>query len=331
MQDQQKHKERVLSAVREFAKSINSGQNIVAYMSSLVDATSHLPLSKLDHWERLIRWEFFQTLHASAPPKWKIWVKPTPCLTWIDVCSWDGHRREKALRSLSGAAPNGFFFALAVRRLNDWVLQVREAAREKLPVLARNSSPEHVVDALCVTLPHWSSWGRIEEADKQVMLEVTSIPGVAQALKERILSATAGPMTSVLAQVGRSASLDRWLNEIATDAIQPSVRAKAYKSLCEGKMVWTEGRKWEWTDIKYCEGRFKPILSERNLTVTCSFIKTLRQAAVDRSPIVRRVAGEFLIRELDSIGEESLRLAKLLASDPSPSVSERGQFALKRL
>jgi hypothetical protein len=331
MQPQQEHKEKVLSAVREFAKSINSGQKVVADMSSLVDATSHLPLSNLDYWERLIRWEFFQALHASAPPKWKIWAKPTPFLTWIDLCSGDGYRREKTLRSLSGAAPNSFFFALAVRRLNDWVLQVREAAREELPILAKNSNPEHVVDALCVTLPHWSSWGRVEEADKRVMFEVTSIEEVAQALKVRILSTTAGPMTAVMAQVGRCAIIDRWLNEIATDAIQPSVRAKAYRSLFEGKMVWSEGRKWEWTDIRYCVGRLTPIISERDLTITCSFLKTLKQAAVDRSPMVRRVAGEFLIRELDSIGEESLRLAKLLASDSSPSVSERGEFALKRL
>lgn len=327
----QEHEDDVFSAVREFAHSVNSGRKVVADMSSLVDATSRLSLSNLDAWERLIRWEFSKGLEASNPSRWKLWAKPTPFLTWIDLCSGDGFKREKTLRTLSGAAPNSFFFALAVRRLNDWVPQVREAAREKLPTIAKESDPEHVVDVLCVTLPHWNSWGRLEEADKRILLEIISIEEVAQSLKLRIISATSGPMTSILAHAGQSETLDYCLSAIAREAIQPSVRAKAYRSQLEGKMVWSEGRKWEWTDIRYCEGRLKPILSERNLSVTSPFLETLKLAAVDHSPMVRRVAGQMLIRELTTIGEESLKLANLLASDSSPSVAERGKFALKRL
>lgn len=328
---QQEHEDGVLSAVREFALSVNSGHKAGSDMSSLADATSRLSLSNLDAWERLIRWEFSKALEVSNRSRWNLWATSTPFLTWIDLCSGDGFKREKTLRALSGAAPNSFFFALAVRRLNDWVPQVREAAREKLPIIAKVSDPEHVVDVLCVTLPHWSSWGRMEEADKRTLLEITSIEEVAQSLKLRIISVASGPMTSILAQAGRTDTLDRCLSEIAKEAIQPSVRAKAYRSLLEGKMVWSEGRKWEWTDKQYCKGRLKPILSERSLSVTSPFLETLKLAAVDHSPMVRRVAGEMLIRELTTIGEESLKLANLLACDSSPSVAERGQFALRRI
>ena len=41
--------------------------------------------------------------------------------------------------------------------------------------------------------------------------------------------------------------------------------------------------------------------------------------------------GEMLIKELDHIGDEAFRLAKILASDKSPSVSERGRYALADL
>lgn len=331
MLHQQEHEDNVLSAVREFALSVNSGRKGVADISQLVDATSRLPLSNLEAWERLIRWEFSKAIEASNPSRWKLWAKPTPVLTWIDLCSGDGFKREKTLRTLSGAAPNSFFFALAVHRLNDWVPQVREAAREKLPIIAKESDPEHVVDVLCVILPHWNSWGRLEGAEKRTLLEITSIEEVAQSLKLRIISATSGPMTSILAQAGRTDILDPCLSEIAKEAIQPSVRAKAYRSLLEGKMVWFEGRKWEWTNKRYYEGRLKPILSERNLSVISPFLETLKLAADDHSPMVRRVAGEVLIRELTTIGEESLMLANLLASDSSSSVAERGKFALKRL
>jgi hypothetical protein len=95
-------------------------------------------------------------------------------------------------------------------------------------------------------------------------------------------------------------------------------------------MVWFEGRKWEWIDIRYCEERLKPILSERYLSITIPFLETLKSAAIDRSPMVRRVAGDVLIQRLSTIGIESVKLAELLATDSSPSVAERGKFALKK-
>lgn len=331
MQLRQGLEEEVVSAMKDFARSINSGRKVVADMSSLVETTSQLPLSNLDYWERLIRREFSYAIESSSQPKWKIWSKPTQLLTWIDLISWDGFKREKTLRTLNGAAPNSFFFAIAIRRLNDWVPQVREAAREMLPLIVYASDPTHVVDALCVTLPHWNSWGRMDESDRQVLLEIISDQKIAEALKLKLVSATSGPMTSIFAQVGRTPVFDVHLGDIAKNAVQPSVRAKAYRSQFEGKMAWLEGRKWEWTDVRYCQGRFMPILSERKLTLVSPFLETLRMASVDRSPMVRRVAAEMLIRELETLGDESLRLAKHFASDTSSSVAERGNFALKRL
>lgn len=54
-------------------------------------------------------------------------------------------------------------------------------------------------------------------------------------------------------------------------------------------------------------------------------------ATVDRSLMVRRIAGEMLIKEIDHLGDEAIILAKTLASDKSPSVAERGRFALADL
>lgn len=322
---------KVISAVKEFAASISPGRSVIADMSALVDATSQIPLSNLEYWERLIRSEFSSALESTPKPKWKLGSKrPTP-LTWIDITSWDGYRREKTLRTLTGPAPNSFFFSLALRRLNDWVPQVREAAREKLSELVDSSSPNHVVDALCITLPHWNSWGRMGEPDKKILLQIVSKEVVAEALKEKIVSATSGPMASIFAQASRTEVLDSHLDEIAKNSTQPAVRAKAYRSKFEGKITWFEGRKWEWTDIRYCESRLRPIVSERNLTITSPFLETLRSAAADRSPMVRKIAAEILIRELDVIGKESSELANLFASDASPAVAERGQFALKRM
>ena len=67
--------DKVISAVREFASSINSGSKVVADMPTLIDVTSQLSLTSFDYWERLIRSEFSLALREYTQPKWKIWSK----------------------------------------------------------------------------------------------------------------------------------------------------------------------------------------------------------------------------------------------------------------
>ncbi len=69
MQQSQAMEDKVISAVRDFASSINSGSKVVADMSVLIDATSQLPLASFDYWERLVRSEFSLALTHSIAPK----------------------------------------------------------------------------------------------------------------------------------------------------------------------------------------------------------------------------------------------------------------------
>lgn len=331
MQKSQIMEDKIISAVRTFASSINSGSKVVADMSELSEVTSQLSLSSFDYWERIIRSEFSSAIRESIPPKWKVWSKPKELVTWLDLISWDGYKREKALRALSGAAPNTFFFSLAVRRLNDWVPQVRKAAREKLPEIASLTDPEYVVEALSVALSNWNSWGRIEEADKEVLLEIVCEKEIAKSLRSKLIISASGPMPSLFSQLGRTPMLDGNIEEIARSAIQPSVRAKAYRSLFEGRIAWTEGREWVWTDIRYCEGRLKPIVGERKLEIKAPLLDLLKRSSEDRSSIVRRVSAEILIRELDNPGIKVREFAERFALDSSHAVSERGEFALRKL
>lgn len=322
---------KIVSAVKDFANSINSGSKVVADMSALIDVTDQLPLSSFDYWERFIRSEFSSALRESSPPKWKVWSKPKEVMTWLDLISWDGYRREKALRALSGAAPNTFFFSLAVRRLNDWVPEVREAAREKLPDVANSTDPKYVVEALCIALSNWNSWGRIEEKDKEVLFQIICEKKIAETLRYKLISSASGPMLSLFSQLGRTPILDENIEKIASLAVQPSVRAKAYRSLFEGRIVWMEGRKWEWTDVRYCEGRLKPIVAERKLCINITLLDLLKKSSEDQSSIVRRVSAEILIRELGNLVTVAREFAEKFASDKSRPVSERGDFALKKL
>ncbi|MBK0099712.1 hypothetical protein IBT49_27410, partial [Erwinia sp. S63] len=95
--------------------------------------------------------------------------------------------------------------------------------------------------------------------------------------------------------------------------------------------VWAEGLTWQWVDKVHGIQRRIPILKERVISTTRPFINILRMATTDRSPMVRRIAGEMLIKELDNIGDEAFKLANILAKDISLSVAERGRYALADL
>lgn len=332
MQSQQDLEPALRSATRQLSASIDSVSLAREAIFSFYQATAPLPLSNLAYWERVVRDEFSlqpSPSHFSHKVKW---AKPGRFLTWVDLASWDGYVRERALRVLPSHAPNAFLFALAARRLNDWVPQVRQAARERMLAFAEDTDPEHVADALCAMLPMWTAWGRADQAEKQVMAQLAAHPPVTASLKQRIITATAGPMSAILCQVMRAAVLDEALVQIAGEAVQPAVRATAYRALLAGKATWLEGRQWQWTDVRYCQGRFEPVVGERLLGTTPPLGHTLELASTDRSFIVRRVAAEALIKEMGNLGRDiALPMARRFAADGAKPVAERGAFALQRL
>ncbi|ERK06201.1 hypothetical protein L579_2661 [Pantoea sp. AS-PWVM4] len=222
-------------------------------------------------------------------------------------------------------------FALAIRRLNDWVPQVRAAACDRLLLIAELTDPEIIIDVLFITFPYWDSWGRTGSTEKDILMKMVTLEKIAEELKKRLITSPSGPVATIFSQAGRSEALDSFLGEIAELSVQPSLRAKAYRCQFEGKIVWVEGMAWQWIDKVYGIQRLTPVLNERKISPTRPFLENLKMAAADRSPMVRRIAGEMLIRESKNLGEEACKLAKILASDRSPSVAERGKYALADL
>ncbi len=325
------NKDEILAAVESIIAAGSSGDDVTQALDLLVAETPSIPLNNLDAWESIFRTGLLAMERKSASGWWMFRKRTARFASWLDLCSGDGFRRERIIRSLSGAAPSAFVLTLAMRRLNDWVPQVRAAARKHLPHLVECSDPEHVVDALWHVLAHCGSWGRMEDADRQTLADMVSIKRVAISLGARILAATAGPVPQILSRAGRVSTLDHRLKEFAESAVQPAVRAKAYRCLFEGRMVSVVGQKWRWTDLKWCKGRFEPVIEERAIAEDVDFSALLRKALVDRSALVRGVAAEFLIKEWGSMGDEAVRFAERLASDRSEHVAARGRFALANL
>ncbi|MFJ1299205.1 hypothetical protein ACILG0_04510 [Pseudomonadota bacterium AL_CKDN230030165-1A_HGKHYDSX7] len=317
-----------------------------AAFAELLDLTAPLDLARLPDWEARFRhahWFAQYQREQAVRPTWRDrWLAGLPFLTsrrleapvalppWIDLASGDGYARERALRALRGPAPNRFFFALALRRLNDWVPQVRAAAREVLLPLARASDPQYVVDVLSAILPVWTTWGRMQAPERTIVASLTEIDAVSAALVNRLLAARHGPAATVLSQCLRSPGLDLHLPRLAAHAVQPAVRSVACRSLLAGRARWLEGRAREWKDLRYVVARVVPVVGERPLTQTPAFLASFEAAVADRSFHVRRVAAQALVVEMETLDPATLRdFAQRLTRDPSRCVAERGEFILK--
>ena len=326
------HKNPVTIAAGNLLYAAKTRGQIAPAVAEFVGVTSRLPVARLEHWERAFRHE----VQLAAQPRLLFGFQLFPNrrqrpIPWLDCCSYDGYQRENALRALDEGAPNGFLLAIVLRRLNDWVPEVRAAARDRIPIIADKTDPTYILEALCGILPYLNTWERLQADDTKVLIDLLSIRDIPLQLSEKLISMTAGPAPSILGQAGRQPAIDSFLPRISAAAIQPAVRAKAYRSQLNGVTTWIEGYRQTWTDRRWCRGRSKPIINRRKIDVNRPFLEILTAAAKDSSPIVRRVAGDALFFESGSLSADLVPIAELLAKDDSPSVAERGIFALKRV
>ncbi len=317
-------------AVKLYIDSVKEGTYFQVDIAPLVAITGTLELKKLAFWERSIRDETtYQIKHDR--PKWERWLLPDPKNPWLGMIYADGYVRENSLRNMTTGAPNTFFLALFVRRFNDWVPQVRAAARAALPIVIQNTAPEYVIPALSMAIIRWHTWEHIETNDQALLLQTISHPDRTPQLVAYLINATAGPIPALLSQIGRSEHIDSYLNLIADNAVQPHVRAKAFRCLFEGRFFWLEYREFQRARGFYGQDTFTPIIGERKITVHVPLLDLLQRAADDPSSIVRKVAAEFVIRNIETLGNDAQDFAALFATDSSDNVAEQGRFILKKL
>lgn len=282
-------------------------------------------------WEQKLAWLHGRSVHGTATV---IQPRELPFVPWLEIFSVNGYRREKALALVNGPAPSGFLLALAMRRLNNWVPQVRAQARKSLPAIASATDPSMVAGALVATLTNWVSWGRMGEDDRQTVLDMSRQPAVAQALTLRLQSTATGPMSAVFAQLCRSDLLDPHLWQLAQHAIQPSLRAKALRFVLEQRAVWTTGWARGVDMHNYGLPSMKRTWAERaiNQPNPLPYADLLQAGLADRSSMVRWVAAEMLVRAPAALPLGAVEaLARQLTLDAAPKLAERGRFVLQRL
>lgn len=303
----------------------------VRILSDVITTYGSRPLKNIDHWERELRYQVDNDSALQSGASWKFWRSESIEKDWLNLCSWSGYQREKSILALDGGAPNAFFLVVLLRRLNDWVPQVRCTTRKVLNRVVDNSRSQDVVEALFYTLNHWSSWQRIEDEDCNLVRDIATEVRFLPMIVERLMTSTSGPQTLILSQLMARTAIDDSLLEIAQSAVVPSLRAMAFRCVLEKKVRWRTGSNLIVSKGYYRNIIVEPCYESRDISVKTPLIELLHLGLEDKSSIVRRVIAQAVIRELDTLGNDAQVFITKLAGDSAPSVRERGQFAQKKL
>ncbi|MEM7570865.1 MAG: hypothetical protein AAF337_13820, partial [Pseudomonadota bacterium] len=247
---------------------------------------------------------------------------------WYDLFAWSGYRREAALKAVKAAAPNPFLFAIVTRKLNDWVPQVRAAAAECVTRCAAVSPPSLVAEAMWALTPELYKWGRMDPEGIAAFEALATTPGVRDALLEMFLERPIGPGARVLRRLIRQPGWEEVLPSLQSNACQPAVRATALTMLYRREARWETGWTYEWTQKPFGEKRRVRTFQTRALVTEADKAALLQGALTDRSPMVRKAAGDLLIQDRRSLGADAQKIAARMAVDANPAVAERGRYVL---
>lgn len=254
-------------------------------------------------------------------------LRETPDLECLFLFHRGGRLREAALRKVVDAPATGFFLVAIVYRLNDWVPQVRAAARACADRVLPRTDPDIVAQALVFLLrrtPAWQRWGE----NRAVLDAALARPEVAGRLAATLRTARSGPYGRLLRHAGAWPALDGHLAGLARDAVLPAVRSGALRMLIEGQATWPVGFERQWVDKRYGISRRVPVLATRPIAAPEPVAALIAAGARDRSAAVRRVAADGLVRHRRGIAEVDA-LVETLTRDRNPSVRDRAAFILK--
>ncbi len=255
-------------------------------------------------------------------------MRRAPNYAWIFLFHPSGHVREAALDSLQRPPESAFFLAAVAWRLNDWAEPVRRAAARYVQRVQRQIVPEVAASSAPYLLDRRHSWGRwSREAD--LLDDVFGRPDVLPIIAGFLQRTANGSLAKYLRLLARNPAIDQYLPALAASAIQPQVRAIAYRSLLTGNVTWFAGYEWQWIDKVYGIRKRVPKLDHRPLQDIALPPDLFWQAARDASVIVRRAATDALIASRAAVPDED-RLIAHFEQDKNPSVRSRADFLRRR-
>jgi hypothetical protein len=242
----------------------------------------------------------------------KYLIERTRSGAFILVCSGNGFERERALEGVR-ELPNGFCLALTIVRLNDWVDEVRTAARSALLRHAATLDTDVLLQCFELYLAS-SDWGRMNVADRVACDDLFRRRVSSESLIAAIISSRDDQWLRSMSRMLRRADWDTELLRIANTARHWGVRFKAIQALLRGEHQWAD------------RGRRR-----RPLSVAIDREALIRQGLEDSSPSIRLTALRAYAETLDIPNEVSRPRFEQLVLDKSAKVVSTAAFWLSRV
>lgn len=247
-------------------------------------------------------------------------------LGWPFLLHPDGHVREAALRQLTGPAPSPFHFTVLAHRTNDWVPQVRAAARDaltRLDPVANRGAILAAAPALWARIPLWRRTDDVATLDA-LLFAPEIVAGIADAMRRS--------HDPILGQALRAAlrrpDLDPLLPDLAQGAVAPHLRAIAIRTLGQGEARWLTGYSYAWVDKRFGIRRRVPVLGKRPLTIATPADRILAIGLADPVASVRAAALDVAIAHglVDRIDRATLQA---MAADAHAPLAWRADYCLR--
>lgn len=250
---------------------------------------------------------------------------------WFIQFHGNGFEREAAIRHLNDAPRSPFEFVAIVYRMNDWAIQVRNAAFDYAERHFPHVEPDIVGKAAFFLFRQARLLSRWEPRAAKLVEDTLYDERVLPFIKDRLLHAAEGPVVRVLRAAMKRPDLDPFLPELALGAKSAAVRACAAEVLLNGRAQWADGYKRVWVDKVYGISRREPDLQRRPLSVSADIREHLEAASKDKSAQVRRIAASVLIGQLDNPQYWHAEIATKLKDDKNPGVASRMEFYFRKL
>jgi hypothetical protein len=239
-------------------------------------------------------------------------IERTRSGAFILVCSGNGFERERALEAVR-QIPNGFCLALIIVRLNDWVDEVRTAARSALLRHAATLDTDVLLQCFELYLAS-SDWGRMNVADRVACDDLFRRRVPSEFLIAAIISSRDDRWPRSISRMLRRADWDTELPRIANTARHWGVRFKAIQALLRGEHQWADRGS-----------------RRRPLSVAIDREVLIHRGLEDSSPNIRLAALRAYAETLDISKDVSRPRFEQLVLDQSAKVASSAAFWLSRV
>lgn len=251
-------------------------------------------------------------------------LNQNPRLAWLLLFHGSGYVREVALDGVHEPPASPFFFAALAWRLNDWVKEIRNAARRCTERVLAGTDANVAAQSALVLLERGTAWGRWQ-GEAAALDAAFGRRDVITILARALRDGSVGRQASCLGYAMRFPAMDRHLPELAASAAQPGVRAIAYAAVLAGKASWLTGFGWVWVDKSLGVRKRVPTSASRAIPDLPSRADLIRQGLKDRSARIRVLAADALVTDRSYILDSDV-LMQRLALDRSAAVRSRADF-----